>query len=259
MDHACETEGLVARAIIMRRRRRLWLVPAIIAGCASSPGTRPGDMSASRHEVEARTHEDDAASHDRDGDAARSTDRPACPPVGGVGGRGSGICWTSAAQATSDHVAAAEAHRRAAAEHRAASRALREAEARACDGLADADRDTSPFARTEDIVAVAPLTRPVRRGETRVPTATGVIVTFRTVPGLTTERLQRLVDCHLARNAALGHEPGDMDECPLVPRGASAHVTATREGFEVAVRGADDKAIDAIVERGQKLKTRLGR
>ena len=241
--------------------RLIYLAPFFIVGCAASPGTRPDDMSASRHEAVADAHEAEAESHARSGSAARDADagRAACPPTATVAGSVPHICWTAGAQATSDHADAAAVHRRIAAEHRAASRALRDAEARACAGLADDDRDASPFTHTEDISGVAPLVESVRAGRTSVSKTTGASVTFRALPGLTAEWLQRVIDCHLARNAALGHELANMDDCPLVPRGVAARVASTGNGFVVAIRGEDQEAIDAIVLRADKLKARLER
>lgn len=38
--------------------------------------------------------------------------------------------------------------------------------------------------------------------------------------------LERAISCHLARNAALGHEVPAMPDCPLVPRGARCWMRA---------------------------------
>jgi hypothetical protein len=48
---------------------------------------------------------------------------------------------------------------------------------------------------------------------------------------MTAEWLQRLTDCHIARNAALGHVAPAMPDCPLVPMGVTARVTSTGGGF----------------------------
>ena len=82
------------------------------------------------------------------------------------------------------------------------------------------------------------------------------VVVFRAVPGMTAEWLQRLVDCHVARNAALGHDVPEMSSCPLVPKGAHATVTATSGGFAVAIRGDDEATSREILRRAEALRTR---
>ena len=129
-------------------------------------------MSAKGHEAEAATHEAEAADHQGAGEAARAVDRSPCPPDT----RQPTLvapCWSSTAGPGPEDLAQAEDHRRIAAEHRAASRALREAEARACAGILDADRDLSPFAHVEDIASIQPLIERRRMA--------GVVVTFRAV------------------------------------------------------------------------------
>jgi hypothetical protein len=53
--------------------------------------------------------------------------------------------------------------------------------------------------RLQDIASVAPLNEKVDFGESQ----RGSVIAFRAVPGLTTKWLQRTIDCHLARNAAM--------------------------------------------------------
>ena len=140
-----------------------------------------------------------------------------------------------------------------AADHRAASQALVAAEAAACAGIADADRDTSPFEHVEDIASVTPLTESHSAGKATTQEIVGAIVEFRAVPGLTAEWLQRMVDCHIARNAALGHDVPEMPDCPLVPKGASAQVASTGAGFSVAIRSDDPASAKDILARAQRL------
>lgn len=154
---------------------------------------------------------------------------------------------------TAAHLRAAEEHRKHAADHRAASAALREAEALSCVGLRNSDRDMSPFEHTEDIAAVEPIHERVGSLKTDAEHTVGVTVVFRAVPGMTAEWLQRVVDCHLARNAALGHEVAEMPDCPLVPRGVSAHVSSTGSGFAVAIRASDDSTAKDLISRANRL------
>jgi hypothetical protein len=141
-----------------------------------------------------------------------------------------------------------------AADHRAASAALREAEERACVGVSPDDRDMSPFERVEDIASVEPLIE--RTGTSKAPSqrTAGAVVTFRATSGMTAEWLQRVVDCHLARNASLGHTVPEMPISPLVPNSASARVTSTGNGFAVAIHSDDSSTAQEILSRAQRLR-----
>jgi hypothetical protein len=167
----------------------------------------------------------------------------------------SDVCWTSVRNPTAAHLAAAQEHARQAAAHRAASAALREAEARACVGIAPGDRDMSPFEHLADIASVDPLTLRESDSRSALPweRTIGVMVTLRAVEGLTAEWLQRVVDCHLARNASLGHTVPEMPDCPLVPRGVVARVSSTGTGFAVEIRAADQGAARDVLSRAQRL------
>ena len=78
-------------------------------------------------------------------------------------------------------------------------------------------------------------------------------MTLNAVRGLTQEWLQRLVNCHLARNAAVGHEMPEMPYCPLVPRGATAQVRSVGDGFAVDIQADDSDAAGEILRRAQAL------
>jgi hypothetical protein len=84
----------------------------------------------------------------------------------------------------------------------------------------------------------------------------GVRVMFQPVPGLTAEKLQRQVECHLARAAVLGHDLPEMPDCPLVPKGAEARVSTTAQGLAVVVRADDLTAAADIASRAERLKVR---
>ena len=217
----------------------------IAAACASTPGGRAHDMSAAQHDREARAHARAAAIEQDRYDPNITEKRTRCPRLTG--------CWTSVRNPTAEHRRAAEEHRRHAADHRAASAALRGAEARACIGIDDADRDASPFEHVEDIASVAPLTEYVGTGSKAPRVRTGAVVVFRAVPAMTAEWLQRVVDCHLARNAALGHAVPEMPTCPLVPRGVTARVSSTGNGFAVAIRSDDAATAREILARAERL------
>lgn len=225
---------------------------ALVVACSSAtPGARPHDMSAAHHEATAGAHERGAEAHRR-GYVPES--RAASSRCDRSGTSRPPICWASIENPTAKHLRLAEDHRRSAAAHRAASQALRDAEVRACAGLADEDRDTSPFDRREDIAVVEPLHEQVGTPKLPRTKVVGAIVTFRAVPGLTTEWLQRVVDCHLARNAALGHVVPETPDCPLVPEGVTARVSSTGTGFAVAIRGSSETSAREVLERAQRLR-----
>jgi hypothetical protein len=73
---------------------------------------------------------------------------------------------------------------------------------------------------------------------------------------MTAEWLQRVVNCHLARNAAVGHEAAaaEMPYCPLTLRGAQASARSVGDGFAVAIRADDNETSKKILERAESLR-----
>ena len=189
-------------------------VLATTAACASTPKAKPHDMSAAQHEEMAKGEEGASKEHLAQYAPAASKETKTCGVKAGQ------PCWTSEKNPTAEHAADWQQHQKAAADHRAASQALRDAEARVCVGLPEADRDMSPFDHREDISGVDELRGPVGP-KGAAPRVEGSIVHFRAVQGMTAQWLQRVVDCHLARNAALGHQAADMPSCPLFPKGSA--------------------------------------
>lgn len=209
-------------------------------------------MSVAQHETMAAVEERVATKHEHLFDVEARERRERCR--GGANAE-SDVCWTSVVNPTTEHSRAAEESRKRAADHRAASRALRDAEAEACRGIPAADRDESPFDHRDDVEAIEPLLvkaggkHPSERLE-------GARVEFRAVPGLTAQWLQRVVDCHLARNAALGHDAREMPSCPLIPKGVRATVTPARTGFFVEMRADDAETAKEILRRANELRKR---
>ena len=190
-------------------------------------------------------HDRVAAEHAAQYDPNADEDRERCS-FGRFSQGADGVCWTSTVNPTAEHRREAAEHRRIAAEHRAASEALRKAEDGACAGISPDDRDISPFLHVEDIASVEPYPAGSAAPE-------GASVTFRAVPGMTETRLQRIVNCHLARNAALGHVANEMPNCPLVPKNAEATVIVIPRGFVVRVRSEDPASAREILERAKRL------
>ena len=215
------------------------IVPILLAAACGGPNLH--DASAAKHQRAAEHHE--AAAEGIEDQCAKDRRRELTTPVDA-----SKPCWKAADKRFLD------AHRDAAAKHRAASAELRAAEARACSGLSPDDRDISPFERTAEIASVEPFVQKldVRNAGSR-EREVGAVVTFRAGPGMTAEWLQRLVDCHLARNAALGHEVPDMPNCPLVPRGVRASVRSANTGFAVEIASDDADTAREILARARRL------
>lgn len=192
-----------------------------LAACAGAKeGTRPDDMSVAGHGA--------AATH-----------------------------WRSVSKATTQDLAKYNRARALAAQHRAASQALVDAEARACNGVALDDRDISPFARSQDIESVSELSVQAEAFSSDnlvPPTLRGAVVKFRPVPGLTRSSLQRIIDCHLARNASLGY-PAQVP-CPLALKGVSAVVKDSGNGLAAELTSPDLGVAREIASRAERLGPR---
>lgn len=211
-------------------------------------------MSVATHETTAAQEELVARQYEQQYDPAAQQRRERCRAIStakeAFGGE---PCWTSVTNPTTEHAKHAEEHFARAAEHRAASQALRDAEEYACVGIPAADRDESPFEHREDIASVEPLYSK-DGGKVPLQHLEGAVVVFRAVPGMTAQWFQRLVDCHLARNAALGHDVPEMAYCPLVPKGVTATVTPVRSGFSMEIRSKDPDTAKEILRRAQGLR-----
>lgn len=226
------------------------LAAALVAMAACGGGRSPHDRSVIDHERSARAHDSDARAIEQRCAERRRNELTA--PVGREPNvvrldRPGEPCWKAADKRFVD------AHRNAAVKHRAASAVLRDAEARACAGISQADREISPLERTGDIVRVEPYTQKDALPRSSFERQLGAVVTFRAVPGLTVEWLQREVDCHLARNAALGHDVPEMPNCPLVPRSVTASVRSVGDGFAVEIRSDDPDTAHEILIRAQRV------
>lgn len=202
----------------------------LAAGCATTPGARPHDMGVAAHEAAARTE---------DARAARLAASPAPPSEEGR--------------------RESERRRRMADDHRAAAGALRVAEAAACNGISDRDRDASPMlALRSEIEQVEPLRETPRLGPSSSygnssPVLAGAVVMVRAVPGLTGEWLQRTIDCHIARAAALGRDVVAMPDCPLALGDVTARVRSAGGRFVVEVRALQAATAEEVLRRARRL------
>jgi len=219
------------------------------AACASTPGARPTDMSEQQHERMAGQAETRAAQHAGQYDAAASVSERDCT----ANENGTAICWASAVNPTAAHIEDARRHQKMAADHRAAAQTLRTAETTSCRDVALRDRDMSPFHHRENILRVDPIEN--HTIPEFLPDTLGTVIVVRPTPGLTAARLQSLVDCHLARNAAMGFEMASMQSCPLSVKGARARVTKAKDGnLAVAISAKDAASGDEINRRARSLR-----
>lgn len=220
-----------------RRLIVLGMAAELVSGCATP---LRGEHNVAEHEALATQEEEEAIALSRSGNA----DTPA---------RGEGR-WTSRTQPTATDLRRADELRRMAAQHRANAQLLRQAERQACIGIPDQDRDRSPFDNREDIDRVEPLTAISLSSKTGTTSRMlGSTIVFRAAKGMTAEWLQRLIDCHVARNAAMGWSLPEMNLSPLAVRGATATVSSTGRGFAVAVRADHPEAAMEIARRAATL------
>ena len=171
--------------------------------------------------------------------------------AGPADGGESGPCWGAQSEQTRQEVAEL---RRKAREHRNAAAVLK-AEQEACSGVSEADRVQSPFSHQEDIISVQPLLERVPQGGTR---QAGAVIVFRKVPRLTAAVLQKIIDCHLARDAAFGFDVRELEYCPLNVnplgfRSLKATVTERADGFAVKLDAADESVARKVLARAQLL------
>jgi hypothetical protein len=227
-----------------------------ISGCATTTsGANPHDMSVAQHNAAAEQANQAALAHHEAYQPNANVVHERCSRSFSKGDTvEEGVCWESITNPTAIHEEQAKKMQKAAADHRAAAAALVAAEGKSCAGIAEADRDMSPFEHTQDITRVTLLNEPLISPKSGSAARTvGVVVAFRAVPGLTTEWFQHLINCHLARIAALGHVVPEMPNCPLVPKGVTAQVTSAGDGFAVAVRSDDPAVVQEIIGRAQRL------
>jgi hypothetical protein len=131
-----------------------------------------------------------------------------------------------------------------------------DAEARACTGIAADDRNKGPFERAGgvSIESVEPLIiQEYPRTNPPIERVVGAVVTVRAEQGMTAERLQRVADCFLAHNAALGNSAPEMPDSPLGLRGVVTNVRSSGDGFAVEIRSDERDVARDILARAERL------
>ncbi|HZA14551.1 MAG TPA: hypothetical protein VE618_08640 [Myxococcaceae bacterium] len=132
---------------------------------------------------------------------------------------------------------------------------LAEAEAQACAGLSDDELKNGPFARPAEIASVRPLLVEAFPRDDNPPTYElgGAVVKVRASPGLTAEWLQRLVDCDLARSAAMAVSAAEPPTSPFAFRGASAYVHSTGDGFAIEISSNEPRVAREILASAERV------
>jgi hypothetical protein len=194
------------------------------AGCVHPSQSR---MTTESHLAESARHREAAAQEEKQYD-------PTAMPVSEVRGPfsdpslGSGSVLVE--NPTAHHLRAADEHLRAAVQHDAEAQELASAEAKACQGLGEGEREACP------------LWRAVVR--TAQETPRGVRQSLKS--GVDGVKLAARMTCHLAHGRAHGWDGG----CPLVVPGAS--VTLVDAGT-MEIRGDSAQSIAAIHAEARKL------
>lgn len=216
---------------------------ALVSACASA-GTKPGDMTAAKHQAAAHAAEEEGGRHERRYDSAASAQAP-CSPYDRE------LCSTPTSfwNPTEGHSQEGAQYRRFASKHTAASEALLAAEARACAGIPVAERDASPFRTRQDIDRVETIDKEGLGGGRLL----GARIVLRSRAGASAEHLQHVIDCHLARWAVTGAADSAVPSCPLAHKDVTAKVSAAHTGFAVEIVAKDEQTAAMVIANARAL------
>lgn len=227
----------------------LAFVTLALSACASTPTPQTTEVAAAKHDQVAAAHDQAAAGQIAKYDPAARQTKMRCTGHSPREEADIEVCWTSEVNPTADHLQKAQRLHALAEEQRAASEKLRRAEVSACSGVSELDRTMSPFSHPEDVATVTPL-----KTAGASPRPEGALITFRAIDGMTSDRLEKLVNCQLARNACLENSASEMAYCPLVLKNVKATVNPSSDGlFAIAVRSEDPSIAQEILKRAQAL------
>ncbi len=231
---------------------QLAFVTLAFAACASTPTPQTTEVAAAQHDQLAASDDQAAAKHIAKFDPTAQQTKQRCTGRAPGGDADVEVCWTSEVNPTADHLKKAQRLHALAEEQRAVSEKLRKAEVSACSGVSEIDKTMSPFSHPEDVAAVTPL-----KTAGASPRPEGALITFRAIDGMTSARLERLVNCQLARNACLENSAQEMAYCPLVLKNVKATVTPAADGlFGISVRSEDPAIAQEVLKRSQALISR---
>ncbi len=127
------------------------------------------------------------------------------------------------------------------------------AEPAACQGLADRDREVVARLPRDIVEAVEPIVSVPAPPEPAIVTPAearlrGATVAVRPVPGLSAERLQRIVECGMAKNG--------QTDWPAVSAGTVATVRSGGDRFLVDLVAAKEKDAKGVLEAARRLLPR---
>jgi len=208
--------------------------------CAPTLGAAQHDAAAVRAEGKARQHE----THYLPGQREYFEDCPMASPLHAI------PCWSRERNPGDAELRLADQDRQAAAAHRKASLALRAAEARACSGLADKDRDRSPLSRADEVARVLLVRDPWT--ETQPPREVAALIFFQPLRDANATWLQQVVDCHLARNAALGPGAAPAGD-PLGVEGVQVHAGGPPEALYLFLDARTPAGMSEVATRSRRL------
>jgi hypothetical protein len=140
----------------------------------------------------------------------------------------------------------------AAADHVAAAQTLREREQAACVNVPEAERIDGPLAHPDRIVRMTVIRD--RLWPKGMLQPVGIALYVRADPGMSEQLFYRMTECHLAHYAVVGRPEGDQS--PLGVKDAKVSVSATSDGYRVAITSRDTDAEHELVARGEELSRR---
>lgn len=203
------------------------LLALTLAGCATTSGTRPADMSEAEHREHAERQEAHAERHEGRYDPNARSVRPSSTHVG----KASAMDWDDKTyNPTAPHLAHAAKFREHAEAHRAAANALASFEEAEC-------KRFSPKTRVE-----CPLLETVTRAED-LPGGVRVFL----AEGVPAQAVADHIRCHHA--FGLANKFADMPNCPsYVPQ---VQVNVDPDGKSVVLSGPDDSSAQEIRRRAR--------
>lgn len=120
-----------------------------------------------------------------------------------------------------------------------------------CALVPEAEQEACPLQRTP-VLGARQLVKPLDpKGNVLAPA--GAVVYMLAAPGVTPQWLGHLVECYQARKVSEGNALQARESCPLAEPKSSYAVTATRNGFAVAIRSTDTEAAKRIFDVSERL------
>lgn len=149
-------------------------------------------------------------------------------------------CFDVTEEATNHARFEAHRERAEAAKDRKLAANLAEAELHSCKGIPEREREHSPFAHRSAIASVTPVPH-------------GVSIAFKPVNGLSAAWMERAIQCHQARFAALGNPSDYLPGDPTLVPGAHVSVTGSGKVLTVLIETPDADSSALALQRAQEL------